>query len=121
MAKLLLNLRDVPDDEADDVRRFLSSNGIDYYETRPSFWGISAGGIWLRADDDIDKAKRLMREYQQERQARVRAEHAAAQRDGTAVRFVDVLRTQPLRVVLAVIGMALVLGLMIVPVLQLWD
>ena len=47
MSKLLLNLRDVPDDEADDVRRFLDSGGIDYYETRPSLWGISGGGIWI--------------------------------------------------------------------------
>ncbi len=121
MAKLLLNLRNVPDDEADDVRRFLDSGEIDYYETRPSFWGISAGGIWIRADGDAERAKRLMREYQRERVSRVRAEHAAAKRDGTAQRFVDVLRTQPLRVVLAVIGIALVLGLMVVPVLQLWN
>ena len=41
MSKLLLNLRDVPDDEADDVRRFLDSGGIRYYETRPNRWGIS--------------------------------------------------------------------------------
>ena len=121
MPKLLLNLRDVPDDEADDVRRFLDSNRIGYYETRPSFWGISAGGIWIRVDDDVAEAKRLMAEYQRERQARARAAHAEAQRDGTAERFVDVLRTRPLQVVLAVIGMALVLGLMVVPVLQLWD
>ena len=47
MAKLLLNLRHVPQDEADEVRELLSTNGIDYYETRPSLWGISAGGIWL--------------------------------------------------------------------------
>ena len=41
MSKLLLNLRDVPDDEADDVRRFLDSGGIGYYETRPNMWGIA--------------------------------------------------------------------------------
>jgi hypothetical protein len=46
MSKLLLNLRGVPDDEADDVRRFLGSSGIGYYETPPSRWG-TAGGIWI--------------------------------------------------------------------------
>jgi hypothetical protein len=46
MSKLLLNLRGVPDDEADDVRRFLGSRGISYYETPPSRWG-TAGGIWI--------------------------------------------------------------------------
>ena len=120
MSKLLLNLRDVPDDEADDVRRLLESGGIGYYETRPSFWGISAGGIWIHNDADAAAAKRLMDEYQRERQARVRAEHVEAERSGTAVTFVDVLRTQPLRVVLAAIWIALVLGLVAVPVLQLW-
>jgi hypothetical protein len=120
MSKLLLNLRDVPDDEADDVRRFLDSGGIGYYETRPSRWGISAGGIWIRDDADVAEAKRLMAEYQRERLARVRAERAEAERTGTAETFADVLRTQPLRVVLTVIGIAFLLGLMAVPVLLLW-
>jgi uncharacterized protein DUF6164 len=120
MSKLLLNLRDVPDDEADDVRRFLDSGGIGYYETRPSFWGISAGGIWIRDDGDVAEAKRLMAEYQRERQARAREERAEAERSGTAETFAHVLRTQPLRVALAVIGIALVLGLMAIPMLLLW-
>ena len=120
MSKLLLNLRDVPDDEADDVRRFLDSGGIGYYETRPSFWGISAGGIWIRDDSEVAEAKRLMAEYQRERQARAREERAEAERSGTAETFADVLRTQPLRVAIAVIGIALVLGLMAIPMLLLW-
>jgi hypothetical protein len=118
MSKLLLNLRDVPDDEADDVRRFLESGGIAYYETRPNLWGI-AGAIWIRDDGDVAEAKRLMAEYQRERQARARAEHAEAQRNGTAQTFADVLRTQPLRVALAAIGIVLLLGLMAVPVILL--
>jgi hypothetical protein len=119
MSKLLLNLRDVPDDEADDVRRFLDSAAIGYYETRPSFWGISGGGIWIRDERDAAEAKRLMAEYQRARQARVRAERAEAERSGTAATFADVLRTQPLRVLLAVLGIALVLGIMALPVLLL--
>lgn len=119
MSKLLMNLRAVPDDEADEVRRFLDVAGIGYYETPPSFWGISAGGIWIREDGDLAEAKRLMAEYQQARQARARAEHAAAQRDGTAETFAHVLRTRPLRVVLTLIAVALVLGLMALPMLLL--
>ena len=120
MSKLLLNLRDVPDDEADDVRRFLDSGGIGYYETRPSWWGVSGGGIWIRDDGDIAEAKRLMAQYQRERQARAREERAEAERDGTAETFVHVLRTQPLRVALAVITIALLLALVAVPALVLW-
>jgi hypothetical protein len=120
MSKLLLNLRDVPDDEAEDVRRFLESGGIGYYETRPSLWGISGGGIWIRDDGDVAEAERLMSEYQRERQARAREERADAKRNGTAQTFADVLCTQPLRVALCVIGIVLMLGLMAVPVLLLW-
>lgn len=120
MSKLLLNLRDVPDDEANDVRRFLDSGGIGYYETPPNRWGIS-GAIWIREDGDVAQAKRLMAEYQRERQVRARAERAEAERNGTAETFADVLRTRPLQVALAVIGIVLLLGLMAVPVLLLWE
>jgi hypothetical protein len=120
MSKLLLNLRDVPDDEADDVRGFLDSSGIGYYETRPSLWGISGGGIWIRNDGDVVEAKRLMADYQRERQKRARAEREEAQRTGTAETFADVLRKQPLRVALAVIVIALLLGLMAAPAVLLW-
>jgi hypothetical protein len=120
VSKLLLNLRDVPDDEADDVRRFLDASGIGYYETRPNLWGIP-GAIWIRDDGDVAEAKRLMAEYQRERQARARTELAEAERNGTAETFAHVLRTQPLRVALTVIGIALLLGLMAVPVLLLWQ
>lgn len=118
MSKLLLNLRGVPDDEADDVRHLLDSGGIGYYETRPSLWGTTSGGIWI-ADSDVAEVKRLMAEYQRERQARARAELAEAQRNGTAETFLDVLRTQPLRVTLTMLGVALLLALMALPVLLL--
>jgi hypothetical protein len=118
MSKLLLNLRNVPDDEADDVRRFLDSGGIGYYETQPTIWGTS-GGIWIH-DGDVAEAKRLMAEYQRERQARARAERAEAERNGTAQTFLDVLRTQPLAVAVIAIGIALILALMAVPVLLMW-
>jgi hypothetical protein len=41
MSKLLLNLKMVLDDEADDVRAMLEEHDIAYYETAPSRWGIS--------------------------------------------------------------------------------
>jgi Family of unknown function (DUF6164) len=120
MSKLLLNLRDVPDDEADDVRRFLDSSGIGYYETQPSRWGVSGGGIWIRDDGDVAEAKRLMAAYQLERQMRARSARAEAERDGTAETFADVLRTQPVRVALVAIAAVLLLGLTALPVLLLW-
>jgi hypothetical protein len=120
MSKLLLNLRNVPDDEADDVRSFLTSAGIGYYETPPNRWGIS-GCIWIKDDADIAEAKQLMAAYQSERQMRARAERADAARNGTAKTFADVVRTQPLLVALTAIAVVLLLGLTALPVILLWQ
>jgi len=118
MSKLLLNLRNVPDDEIDEVRAMLESNRIEFYETLPSRWGISYGGIWITDDNDIAQAKRLMADYQAARRTRVRAEREAALRDGTADTFATVLRREPLRVLLTVLAILAMLGLVaLVPVL----
>ncbi len=118
MSKLLLNLKMVLDDEADDVRVMLQEHGIAFYETAPSRWGISYGGIWVQDDQDIARAKQLMADYQQHRQARARAERSAAVRDGSADTFVTVLRRDPARVVLTVLAIAALLGLVaMVPLL----
>jgi hypothetical protein len=119
MAKLLLNLRHVLEDEADDVRAMLDAARIAYYETPPSIWGISAGGIYVKDNDDVPEAKRLMAEYQAKRRKRVRAEHEAAVRAGTAETFWTVLRNEPLRVVLTVLGIAFLVALMALPAILL--
>jgi hypothetical protein len=36
MSKLLMNPRNVPDDDADEVRAMLDAQRIAFYETRPS-------------------------------------------------------------------------------------
>ena len=107
MAKLLLNLRNVPDDEADEVRGWLKENRIEFYETKPSPWGISNGGIWISDDDDIDRAKALMAGYQQQRREQALARQEAAEQDGTAETFGTLLRDRPWYVVgmvIAIIG-----------------
>ena len=103
MAKLLLNLRNVPDDEADEVRAWLAESGMDFYETQPSPWGISSGGIWMREDADIVRAKELMADYQAKRRQRAHAELASAQQDGSAETFGKLFRQRPWYV-LAVLG-----------------
>ena len=119
MANLLLNLRNVLDDEIEDVRAMLDANGIAYYETQPSRWGISYGGIWLSRDGDLVEAKRLMADYQAQRQVRVRAEHEAAKQDGTAETFATVLRREPLRVALTALAILGLLALVALPVILL--
>ena len=115
MSKMLLNLRNVPDDEAYDVRAMLDAHRIAFYETTPSMWGISSGGIWVTEDAAFAEAKRLMADYQQQRGVRVRAEYATAKRDGTAETLGMVLRAEPGRVALLVLAILFVLGLMALP------
>ncbi|MBN6152632.1 hypothetical protein JR065_20055 [Xanthomonas sp. AmX2] len=119
MAKLLLNLRNVPDDEADDVRALLDAARIGYYETRPSAFGISGGSIWLREDDEFPRAKAALAQYQAQRGERARAERAAALRDGSADTFGALLRRRPLFVLATLVGMLLVASLVLLPFLLL--
>lgn len=119
MAKLLFNLRNVHDDEADEVRALLDDAGIAYYETTPSLWGISAGGIWLKQEADQARAKPLLADYQRQRGERARAEYAAARRDGSAETFWTALRAQPGRMLLNLLGILLALGLVALPVILL--
>lgn len=119
MSKLLLNLRNATDDEAGDVRALLDAKGIRFYETPPNRWGISAGGIWVAEDADFAEARRAFDDYERERSVRVRAEYAAAKRAGTAETFISVLRADPLRVVMALLGILLALGLLALPIILL--
>lgn len=119
MAKLLLNLRGVPADEADEVRALLDAQGIAFYETRPSLWGVSAGGIWLCDEAAFADAGRAMADYQQQRRIRARADYVAARRDGTAATFLSTLRADPWRVATTLFAILCVLGLMALPVILL--
>jgi len=115
MAKLLLNLRNVPDDEADEVRAWLTESGMDFYETQPSPWGISSGGIWMREDADIVRAKALMADYQAKRLQQARATQNAAREQGSEETFGKLFSQRPwyvLAILAAIIGIvALTLGL----------
>lgn len=111
MAKLLLNLRNVPDDEAAEVRAWLEDQGFAWYETRPSPWGISHGGIWLREKADLPRAKALMADYQARRRQRAREAHEQALRDGSAETFGSLLRRRPGYVLAVLAAMVGILGL----------
>ncbi|KAF1685553.1 hypothetical protein B1992_11315 [Pseudoxanthomonas broegbernensis] len=107
MAKRLFDLRNVPDDEADEVRALLTAHALDWYETRPGSWGMSAGGLWLRDKADYPRARRLLDEYQ--RQRRDRARDAAA--GDPQPTFLELLRNQPMFVLPRLLAILAVLAL----------
>jgi hypothetical protein len=118
MATLLLNLRDVPDDEADAVRALLDAHGVDWYETRPSPWGVSSGGIWARNDDQVELARVQLAMFQQQRAATARTEYEADLDAGRVDTVWQRIRRRPLHSLLALAGIVvvLVLGLVLLPV-----
>lgn len=99
MPTLLLNLRNVPDDEAEEVRELLERHHIAYYETPPSRWGISMGGIWIGDDDQAAQARRLLDDYQHERSRRARAEYEERRRAGAAETLFGRFRRDPVRAI----------------------
>lgn len=75
MPRLLFNLRGVPEDEADEVRELLTEQEIDFYETSAGNWGVSMPALWLRNDADLEKARYVLNQYQQQRFLTARANY----------------------------------------------
>ncbi|MFK7863516.1 MAG: DUF6164 family protein [Pseudohongiellaceae bacterium] len=71
MSKLVFRMRDVPDDEAQDVRALLDANGIDYFETFGGNWGISMPALWVKNPSEFSKARDIIDEYQSARAQRI--------------------------------------------------
>jgi hypothetical protein len=117
MAILLLNLRHVPDDEADEVRALLEAQGIDFYETAPGPFGISAGGLWLADAAQEERARLRLHEYQAERARRAFEARESERREGQLRGTWGLLRENPLQAVAAVIGILFVLAVTLLPFL----
>lgn len=95
MAKLLMNLRGVPEDEADAVRALLDEHAVAYYETPPNRWGLSMGAIWIRDGDQYAQARQLLDDYQQERVHQARVEQQRRQQEGTQETLATLFRRAP--------------------------
>lgn len=95
MAKLLFPLRNVPADEASEVRALLDRHGLEWYETEAGMLGFSAPGLWLRDKADYPCARALLDEYQAQRREQARAEAREREARGEHETFMQRLRTQP--------------------------
>ncbi len=119
MPKLLLNLRNVTEEEAHEVAELMEQHGIEHYATPAGPFGITAGGIWLRHAEDYPRARALMDDYQAERSQRVRAELEQARREGRAETFWTHLRRHPVRTVIYLAAAIFILMIFFAPVIQL--
>ena len=111
MAKLLFRMRNVPDDEAEEVRELLEKNEIKYFETSSGHMGISMPGLWLVDEQQFGQARALVDGYQEARRARVNS-HYLEQREEDSIRTVwQSFRAEPARFILYVGLVLLVLFL----------
>ena len=99
MAVKLMSFRDVPDEEAEEIRALLDTQRLEYYETPGGNWGISAPTLWLYESDDLPAAQQLLAKYQQERSQRIQTEYQQHHQSGEQRQFINEIRNNPLRVV----------------------
>lgn len=119
MAILLMNLRNVPDDELEEVHALLESHGIDVYETTVGSFGISMPGLWLYDDSKLAQARALLDAYAEERRQRVQREHAELKAAGKARTFGDIARENPVRFVVYLAAIVAVAWFALMPFLSL--
>lgn len=100
MSVLFFNLRGVPADEADDVRKLLTVHDIAYYETSAGSWGISLPALWLYEASDLEQANRLFQDYQMQRCQQQRTLYAERKRLGLQPGFLEHNLKHPLRFIL---------------------
>jgi len=120
MSVLLFKLRNVPDDEADEVRELLDTNGIDFYETTSGTWGISLAAIWLHSDEKLEEAKALIDAYQVERQQRMRQLHQELKARGEHRTMLDLIKESPIRTLLYLLALLFILYISTMPFIQLF-
>ena len=117
----LFRLRNVPDDEAEEIRQLLSENNIEFYETPAGNWGISMPSIWLDEDTQLARAKALIASYQKERAVRKRLEYEQLKQEGKQRTLFDVAKDQPLLLIFYLTLIALIFYLSTKPFLALID
>ncbi len=117
MSKLLFRLKDVPDDEANDIRELLNHHEMDCYETDDGRWRIGVAAIWLKDDKQFDTARALIDEYQMQRYARSQEEQQALQEQGVNTSLLHSFLERPLTFLMIVLIVAVVLFISIYPFL----
>jgi len=119
VAVLIFNLRNVPEDEAEDIRQLLTENQVDFYETPAGRWGLSLPGYWITDDTQRDHAKKLIAIYEAERGRRARQEYEELKAQGLHVTLWDAVRLQPLRFIGVVALIVFILYVTLFPFLNL--
>lgn len=115
MARLLIRLNGSPADEIDEIHELLTSNHINFYETDAGRWGISVAGFWLADESQWDQATALLRNYQQQRYEKARAEYEDLRQRNEHDTLLRRFKRQPLTVIVYIVIVLIILYLSLSP------
>ncbi|RBW52036.1 DUF6164 family protein [Marinobacter sp. F3R11] len=115
----LMNLRHVPDDEAEEIRALFDAHDVRYYETPPSRWGISMGGFWVHDIEEAERARGLLQEYQRKRMECQREAYEARRSNGETGGIWRMFRHKPLRTLAACLAIVVMIGFSLLPFIRL--
>ena len=119
MATQLVKLRNVPEDELEEIYELMEANEIEVYETSAGNWGMSMPALWLRHDEQLEMAKSVLKQHELDRFQRMRAEYEAQKQEGKARTFLDIARENPFRYVAYLVMIVALLYISTVPFISL--
>ena len=115
MARKLYSLRNVPDDEADEMRSLLQEHDVDFHETSAGFLGIGTAAIWVKDETQFDLARDLIADYQAERYNNAREAYLRKLAEGTHTRFSDIFMRDPWRIFMMILFALFLILLTVLP------
>ncbi|HEY7884209.1 MAG TPA: DUF6164 family protein [Cellvibrionaceae bacterium] len=115
MAKLLIKIRGATAEEVEGMVALLEEQQIACYLTDAGRWRIGVEALWLTHDDQYDRARELIDEFQQNF-SRERREHWQQLREsGQAPTFLQQLFMHPIKVLLALVGITIIAAISLLP------
>ncbi len=111
MATLLFSLRGVPNDEHFEIKELLDEHEINYYETTAGNWGISMPALWLKNEDQLKEAQKLLFEYHNQRALTQRKIYQDLKTKKKNKRLIDVIIENPIRFLIYIAAIAFILYL----------
>lgn len=117
MARKLFPLRNVPDDEAEQIRTLLREQGIEFHETPSGFLGLGTAAIWVNDDSKFETARILLASYQQSRFQQAREDYLKLKAENRHAKFGELLRREPWKFLLY---LSLALLLLLLTTLPFW-
>lgn len=88
-------MRDVPDDEAEEVRNLLKTHNIEYFETFAGNWGISMPALWIKNLNQFDQARALLDGYEKSRAEKMRHDYQEKLQKGEAKSMAQLFLDRP--------------------------